>query len=199
MIRRNARLRREYLYRKSLEGAERVAYERKRAIRQALEGATPRPPPVPWPRSSSNFCSHSGVRGFGSTVLTNGEMHAAQRAGPSPQSCDVTKRSCGMTSSWKMTTRRCAANQPTISGLLSCFAGTVPYLSLHSGDLESWYRACWCVKDCCARVDVLLTSGLRCRARTSTTSTRTRRSGNQRPSSPPPATPAAAWCSLRRS
>ena len=41
MLRRNARLRREYLYRKSLEGKERAEYERKRAIRQALEGACP--------------------------------------------------------------------------------------------------------------------------------------------------------------
>ena len=39
MIRRNARLRREYLYRKSLEGKEREEYERKRKIRQALEGS----------------------------------------------------------------------------------------------------------------------------------------------------------------
>lgn len=38
MIRRNARLRREYLYRKSLEGKERDEYERKRKIKQALEG-----------------------------------------------------------------------------------------------------------------------------------------------------------------
>ena len=38
MLRRNARLRREYLYRKSLEGKEREEYERKRVIRQALEG-----------------------------------------------------------------------------------------------------------------------------------------------------------------
>lgn len=38
MLRRNARLRREYLYRKSLEGAELEEYERKRKIRQALEG-----------------------------------------------------------------------------------------------------------------------------------------------------------------
>jgi U3 small nucleolar ribonucleoprotein protein IMP4 len=35
MIRRNARLRKEYLYRKSLEGKEKAAYERKRKIRQA--------------------------------------------------------------------------------------------------------------------------------------------------------------------
>ena len=39
MIRRNARLRREYLYRKSLEGKERAEYERKRKIREALDGA----------------------------------------------------------------------------------------------------------------------------------------------------------------
>lgn len=40
MLRRNARLRREYLYRKSLEGKEREEYERKRKIREALEGKT---------------------------------------------------------------------------------------------------------------------------------------------------------------
>ena len=38
MLRRNARLRREYLYRKSLEGKERSEYERKRVIREALQG-----------------------------------------------------------------------------------------------------------------------------------------------------------------
>jgi U3 small nucleolar ribonucleoprotein protein IMP4 len=39
MLRRNVRLRKEYLYRKGLEGKERAEYERKRIIRQALEGA----------------------------------------------------------------------------------------------------------------------------------------------------------------
>lgn len=34
-------MRREYLYRKSLEGKERDEYERKRKIRQALEGGNP--------------------------------------------------------------------------------------------------------------------------------------------------------------
>ncbi|BDA43107.1 U3 small nucleolar ribonucleoprotein protein IMP4 [Coccomyxa sp. Obi] len=43
MIRRNARLRREYLYRKSLEGKERDEYERKRKIRTALEEGKPIP------------------------------------------------------------------------------------------------------------------------------------------------------------
>jgi U3 small nucleolar ribonucleoprotein protein IMP4 len=38
MLRRNARLRREFLYRKSLEGKEAELYEKKRKIRQALEG-----------------------------------------------------------------------------------------------------------------------------------------------------------------
>ena len=37
-LRRNVRLRREYLYRKSLEGKERAQYEAKRRIRQALQG-----------------------------------------------------------------------------------------------------------------------------------------------------------------
>jgi hypothetical protein len=38
MLRRNVRLRREYLYRKSLEGKERLLYEKKRKIREALQG-----------------------------------------------------------------------------------------------------------------------------------------------------------------
>lgn len=38
MLRRNARLRKEYLYRKSLEGKEKEQYEKKRLIRQALAG-----------------------------------------------------------------------------------------------------------------------------------------------------------------
>lgn len=38
-IRRQTRLRKEYLYRKSLEGKEKAAYERKRLIRTALQGA----------------------------------------------------------------------------------------------------------------------------------------------------------------
>lgn len=38
MLRRNARLRREYLYRKGLEGKEKAEYERKRLIREALAG-----------------------------------------------------------------------------------------------------------------------------------------------------------------
>jgi U3 small nucleolar ribonucleoprotein protein IMP4 len=49
MLRRNARLRKEYLYRKSLEGKERAAYERKRKIKKALEGTLAR-------------CAHAGRR-----------------------------------------------------------------------------------------------------------------------------------------
>lgn len=40
MLRRNARLRNEYLYRKSLEGKERDLYEKKRKIRVALQGVS---------------------------------------------------------------------------------------------------------------------------------------------------------------
>lgn len=43
MLRRNIRLKREYLYRKSLEGKERLLYEKKRKIRQALEEGKPIP------------------------------------------------------------------------------------------------------------------------------------------------------------
>ncbi|KAF5841802.1 Brix-domain-containing protein [Dunaliella salina] len=43
MLRRNQRLRKEYLYRKSLEGKERAAYERKRVVRKALEEGKPIP------------------------------------------------------------------------------------------------------------------------------------------------------------
>ena len=41
MIRRNARLRREYLYRKNLEGKERAIYERKKKIKECLAGMLP--------------------------------------------------------------------------------------------------------------------------------------------------------------
>jgi U3 small nucleolar ribonucleoprotein protein IMP4 len=37
--RRTARLRQEYLYRKSLEGKEKEAYERKERLKEALAGA----------------------------------------------------------------------------------------------------------------------------------------------------------------
>lgn len=43
MLRRNTRLRREYLYRKSLEGKERQHYEKKRQVREALEEGRPIP------------------------------------------------------------------------------------------------------------------------------------------------------------
>ncbi len=38
MLRRNTRLRREYLYRKGLEGKEKAIYEKKRKIKEAIEG-----------------------------------------------------------------------------------------------------------------------------------------------------------------
>lgn len=38
MLRRNSRLRKEYLYRKSLEGKEKEYYDKKRKIKEALQG-----------------------------------------------------------------------------------------------------------------------------------------------------------------
>jgi len=43
MLRRNARLRREYLYRKSLEGKERAAYEHKMKVKEAIAEGKPLP------------------------------------------------------------------------------------------------------------------------------------------------------------
>ena len=43
MQRRNARLRREYLYKKSLEGKEKEEHERKEQVRKALASGTPLP------------------------------------------------------------------------------------------------------------------------------------------------------------
>ncbi|KAG5382815.1 hypothetical protein IGI04_034285 [Brassica rapa subsp. trilocularis] len=43
MLRRNVRLRKEYLYRKNLEGNEREIYEKKRKIREALQEGKPIP------------------------------------------------------------------------------------------------------------------------------------------------------------
>ncbi|XP_010521395.1 PREDICTED: U3 small nucleolar ribonucleoprotein protein IMP4-like [Tarenaya hassleriana] len=43
MLRRNVRLRKEYLYRKNLEGKERLLYEKKRKIREALQEGKPIP------------------------------------------------------------------------------------------------------------------------------------------------------------
>jgi U3 small nucleolar ribonucleoprotein protein IMP4 len=44
--RRQTRLRREYIYRKSLEGREKAAYEQKRVIREALASGKPLPTEV---------------------------------------------------------------------------------------------------------------------------------------------------------
>lgn len=43
-LRREARLRREYLYRKAREEAQRSAHERKEKVRRALEGTVPAAP-----------------------------------------------------------------------------------------------------------------------------------------------------------
>jgi len=43
MLRRDARLRREYLHRKGLEGQEREVYNKKRKVKEALESGKPIP------------------------------------------------------------------------------------------------------------------------------------------------------------
>jgi hypothetical protein len=74
-LRRNVRLRREYLYRKSLEGKEKAAYERRRLVRSALAGtvdASPcfarflmRSPPPPSSRGQGH---PNGAEGSGAGV-----------------------------------------------------------------------------------------------------------------------------------
>ena len=73
-VRRNARLRREYLYRKSLEATERLVYDRKKQLKEAIAGAsswfppaacrrlltTCRPPAPPW-RSQRSCSSARGA------------------------------------------------------------------------------------------------------------------------------------------
>ena len=46
MQRRNARLRREYLYKRSLEGKEKEEHERKEQVRAALASGAPLPGPI---------------------------------------------------------------------------------------------------------------------------------------------------------
>jgi hypothetical protein len=83
-IRRNLRLRKEYLYARSLEGKEREAYDRKQRIKSALEGARPRGcfdgDPA---RSSLNVCLANLVRGWLRVTRCRGQgdPHRAAEAG----------------------------------------------------------------------------------------------------------------------
>lgn len=58
MDRRSVRLRQEYLYRKSLEGKQREEYEKRRAIRQALQDGKP----VPTHLRAQSAALHTEVR-----------------------------------------------------------------------------------------------------------------------------------------
>jgi len=60
MIRRTVRLRREYLYKKSLERKESAIYERKQKLKQALEGE---------PKRKSNFFFTYGKPGFAPCIF----------------------------------------------------------------------------------------------------------------------------------
>lgn len=61
-LRRQARLRREYLYRKSLEEKERTIYERKKKLKAALEGMGSRLLMFFLPDILVFFCQSSYVR-----------------------------------------------------------------------------------------------------------------------------------------
>ncbi len=88
MLRRNARLRREYLYRKSLEGKDREEYERKLKIRRALEGQT-LGSTLPY---KMQYCLSTNLQ----KLLPSHEVFLlVQRASPFQQSCARTSRHCG--------------------------------------------------------------------------------------------------------
>jgi hypothetical protein len=53
--RRNVRLRREYLYRKNLEGKEKEVYEKKKRIVDAVAGLSPPFPPLASPTRRANY------------------------------------------------------------------------------------------------------------------------------------------------
>lgn len=93
MLRRNARLRREYLYRKSLEGKDREEYERKLKIRRALEGQTL----CKMLLVQSECCVPTRPRDLGITGIYIRHMLPEQRASPSRQSCGRRSRHCGTT------------------------------------------------------------------------------------------------------
>ena len=60
MLRRQARLRREYLYRKSLEGKEKEEYERKRQVKEALAEGKPLPTEVRRDEAAGSRDRHAG-------------------------------------------------------------------------------------------------------------------------------------------
>jgi hypothetical protein len=78
MLRRNVRLRKEYLYRKGLEGKERAAYERKRLIRKALEGACGQKMHLPPPGFLSS--GREELRALMAKTMENAPGKGARRA-----------------------------------------------------------------------------------------------------------------------
>lgn len=100
-VRRQTRLRKEYLYRKSLEGKEKAAYERKRLIRTALQGECVRDgrarPGWGW------LALHALL--LLRPLIVNAYPMRAQRASPSRQSCGPRRRACGTRWRWRMPAR----------------------------------------------------------------------------------------------
>jgi U3 small nucleolar ribonucleoprotein protein IMP4 len=79
MLRRNARLRREYLYRKSLEGKQLKDYERKRKIQEALQEGRPVP---------------TDLKAIAANVIQDAQFDDVENAGP-PVSIDDEYASAG--------------------------------------------------------------------------------------------------------
>ena len=66
MLRRDIRLRKEYLYRKSLEGKQKEEYEKKQKIREALAGR----------RLFRGVVMHSGKKGPHGAAIRGGKVKA---------------------------------------------------------------------------------------------------------------------------
>ena len=90
MLRRQVRLRREYLYRRSLEGSEREAYERKRAVKEALRKGMPLP---------TSFDAESVRKGLDlddeatAELLTHADDEYANAGAMDPRVCITTSHS----------------------------------------------------------------------------------------------------------
>ena len=116
MKRRNVRLRREYLYRKSLEGKEKAVYERKQAVRTALRGRS-----LPAPSD----CCHHTTHTLGFALLVRRSRRwprvlccgGEQRASPSRPSCGVRRVRC-VTRSSSRTRRQSSRRQPSLPPFL---------------------------------------------------------------------------------
>ncbi len=81
------RLRKEYLYRKSLEGKEKESFERKKRIKDAMAGASDKPVPVPqaiqcYPFAAAGKALPTETRKEASSLIHEIEMEDDVHAAP---------------------------------------------------------------------------------------------------------------------